>query len=236
MRLVVLTTILATGLLSACNNGGNSSSTTVELNNTTDSLSYAMGLMSGDAYFKDGMDINRDIYVAAFDRAIDGKDALMSTNTAKTYLNKYFTKMNQQMELEAFAEMEEEKKRSQAFLDANAKKEGVKVTDSGLQYEVLKAGSGKSLKSEAGRARIHYTGMLQDGTVFDSSVKRGEPVVFNANGVIPGWTETLMMMKEGDKWRISMPSDLGYGDRGNMRAGIAPGAALVFELEMLEVL
>jgi FKBP-type peptidyl-prolyl cis-trans isomerase len=125
------------------------------------------------------------------------------------------------------------KKGGEEFLAANAKKEGVKTTASGLQYKVNNVGSGKSpaLTSEV---TVHYTGKLIDGTVFDSSVERGEPATFPVNGVIAGWTEALQLMKEGDKWTLYIPSQLAYGERG---AGgqIPPHAALIFDVELIKV-
>jgi FKBP-type peptidyl-prolyl cis-trans isomerase FklB len=125
------------------------------------------------------------------------------------------------------------RKGGEEFLAENAKKEGVKTTASGLQYKVNNSGSGKSpaLTSEV---TVHYTGKLIDGTVFDSSVERGEPATFPVNGVIAGWTEALQLMKEGDKWTLYIPFQLAYGERG---AGgqIPPFAALIFDVELIKV-
>jgi FKBP-type peptidyl-prolyl cis-trans isomerase FklB len=119
------------------------------------------------------------------------------------------------------------------FREENAKKDGVKVLPSGLQYKVLKSGSGKT-PTATDKVSTHYHGTLIDGTVFDSSVERGEPVSFPVDGVIPGWTEALLLMKEGDKWQLVVPPDLAYGERG---AGgrIGPNSTLIFEVELLSV-
>jgi len=119
------------------------------------------------------------------------------------------------------------------FLANNAEKPGVTVTDSGLQYEVLKSGKGRS-PQRTDRVTVHYRGTLVDGREFDSSYKRGKPATFQLNRVIPGWTEGLQLMKEGDKWRLFIPSNLGYGQRG---AGgmIGPNETLIFEVELLKV-
>lgn len=120
-----------------------------------------------------------------------------------------------------------------AFLDANKLKEGVKVTASGLQYQVLSSGNGKA-PTAADNVTVHYTGKLVDGTVFDSSVERNEPATFECGQVIPGWTEALQLMHEGDKWMLFIPSELGYGERG---AGgqIPPYSVLIFEVELIKV-
>ena len=119
------------------------------------------------------------------------------------------------------------------FLAQNAKKQGITVTDSGLQYEVIQSGEGLS-PSRTDRVTVHYRGTLVDGREFDSSYKRGKPATFPLNRVITGWTEGLQLMKEGDKWRLFIPSDLGYGSRG---AGdlIGPNETLIFEVELLKI-
>jgi len=124
----------------------------------------------------------------------------------------------------------------QAYLDKNAEKEGVVVLPSGLQYEVLHRGpaEGARPESKSDSCTCHYTGKLIDGSVFDSSVQRGSPATFSPSGVIGGWTEALMLMRPGDKWMLSIPSDLAYGDRGS-GAKIPGGAALVFDLELIAV-
>ncbi|MFZ9504996.1 MAG: FKBP-type peptidyl-prolyl cis-trans isomerase [Cyclobacteriaceae bacterium] len=125
------------------------------------------------------------------------------------------------------------KKAGEDFLAENAKKEGVKSTSSGLQYKVITAGSGKS-PGPTSEVTVHYSGKLIDGTEFDSSYKRGEPATFPLNGVIPGWTEALQLMKEGDKWTIFIPQSLGYGSQGAGGA-IPPFSTLVFDVELIKV-
>lgn len=122
----------------------------------------------------------------------------------------------------------------EAFLSENAEKDGVTVTPSGLQYEVITAGEGGASPSSSDVVRVHYHGTLIDGTVFDSSVDRGEPVEFPLNGVIPGWTEGVQLMSEGDKYRFFIPSDLGYRDQAV--GSIPPFSVLVFEVELLEIM
>jgi FKBP-type peptidyl-prolyl cis-trans isomerase FklB len=118
------------------------------------------------------------------------------------------------------------------FLAANVKKDGVKTTASGLQYKVIKSGTGPSPKP-TDTVKVHYTGTLIDGTVFDSSVQRGEPATFPVNGVIPGWTEALQLMKVGDKWQLVIPAKLAYGEEGP--GPIGPNSTLIFEVELLGI-
>ncbi|MDO9514276.1 MAG: FKBP-type peptidyl-prolyl cis-trans isomerase [Elusimicrobiota bacterium] len=125
------------------------------------------------------------------------------------------------------------KKEGEAFLKQNSKKEGVKTTSSGLQYKVIKKGTGAS-PSATDKVTVHYSGTLIDGTEFDSSYKRGEPATFPLNGVIRGWTEALQLMKEGGKCELYIPSELGYGERGSGRT-IGPGAVLIFTVELISV-
>ena len=128
----------------------------------------------------------------------------------------------------------ENKQKGEDFLAANKLEEGVITTESGLQYKVLQSGTGQRHPKSSDTVLVHYHGTLLDGTVFDSSVDRGQPASFPVNGVIAGWTEALQLMGVGSKWRLVIPPELGYGDRG---AGgqIGPGATLVFEVELLEI-
>jgi len=135
-------------------------------------------------------------------------------------------------------EKQEQQTKAQAkigelFLAENAKKDGITVTDSGLQYEIITAGTGEK-PTATSRVKTHYHGTLIDGTVFDSSVQRGEPIDFPVNGVIAGWTEALQLMPVGSKWRLYIPHNLAYGERG-AGAGIAPFSALIFDVELLDI-
>ena len=174
-----------------------------------------------------------------------GNDSLDLEALFKGFQDQYSsgkTLMTQQECMESFQKMMSaaaEKKsgaaksEGEAFLAANKTKEGVKVTASGLQYKVIKSGTGKT-PAATSEVSVHYAGTLIDGTEFDSSIKRGEPATFPVNGVIAGWTEALQLMKEGDKWMLYIPYNLAYGERG---AGgqIPPFATLIFEVELLKV-
>jgi len=144
-----------------------------------------------------------------------------------------FSAINQQVQAAAAKAAESNKAFGLAFLEENAKKDGVITTESGLQYEIITEGSGAK-PGQSDMVVTHYHGTLTDGSVFDSSVERGEPAQFPVNGVIQGWIEALQLMPVGSKWRLTIPSDLAYGDQGSGPA-IGPGATLVFEIELLEI-
>lgn len=164
----------------------------------------------------------------------DGVQPEMTYEEAKQTVQEFFTKMQEEMEAEAAKAGEANKQIGEAFLSENAKREGIKVTESGLQYEVLTEGNGAT-PAASDKVEVHYTGKLIDGTVFDSSVERGVPAMFGVTQVIPGWVEALQLMKEGDKWRLYIPSDLAYGSQG---AGgiIGPNSTLIFDVELLRVI
>ena len=145
--------------------------------------------------------------------------------------------MNIQNRLQELLNKNQKQKMEQGkqYLDENGKKDGVTTTGSGLQYEVLTSGAdGGKQAGPTSKVTVHYEGRLTDGSVFDSSYKRGEPATFGVNQVITGWTEAMQMMKEGDKWRLTIPSELGYGARG-AGGSIPPHATLVFDVELLKV-
>lgn len=164
----------------------------------------------------------------------DGVQPEMTYEEAKQTVQEFFTKMQEEMEAEAAKAGEANKQIGEAFLAENAKREGIKVTESGLQYEVLSEGNGATPVA-SDKVEVHYTGKLIDETVFDSSVERGVPAMFGVTQVISGWVEALQLMKEGDKWRLYIPSDLAYGPQG---AGgiIGPNCTLIFDVELLRVI
>ena len=142
--------------------------------------------------------------------------------------------LQQQREQEVMAAAKEAADAGQKFLEENAKRDGVKTTDSGLQYEVLQEGEGKSPKA-SDEVTVHYTGTLINGEVFDSSVERGQPVTFPLGNVIPGWTEGVQLMKPGAKYKFFIPSELGYGEQGAGGGRIGPNETLIFEVELIEI-
>lgn len=198
----------------------------LNLENEQDKLSYGLGvLISESLKQQDYGELNLDLVVQALRENTEGK-AQMTPEDARNALQAQQRAIEEEKAVAA-------KAAGQAFLDENAKKEGVEVTDSGLQYEVISDGEGDKPSIED-TVKVHYVGTLEDGTEFDSSIARGEPTQFPLKGVIPGWTEGLQLMPVGSKYRFVIPSELAYGERG---AGpqIGPNSTLVFEVELLEI-
>ena len=193
-----------------------------------DKFSYAIGLGIGQNLLSMGAQgINVEDFAQAIADVLNRNETAISHNEAREIVNKYFAELEAKMNAENI-------EKGKTFLAENAKKEGIITLPSGLQYEVITEGNGKK-PSATDRVKCHYEGTLIDGTLFDSSVKRGQPAVFGVNQVIKGWVEALQLMSEGAKWRLFIPSDLGYGAQG---AGemIPPHSTLIFEVELIEVL
>lgn len=200
-----------------------------------DKLSYALGLGIGRQLAQMGAtSLSIDDFATAIKDVLAGAELKVSDQEAQTLVQEFFRKQEEK----ANAEMAEKGKKAKAegeqYLADNAMKEGVVTLPSGLQYKVLSEGNGKKPKA-TDKVKCHYEGFLVDGTVFDSSTRRGEPAVFPLNQVIAGWTEGLQLMQEGAKYRFFIPYHLGYGEHG-AGASIPPYAALVFDVELIEVL
>lgn len=198
-------------------------------------ISYALGMSMANNFRSSGIkELDVDQFSAGLDAAFNGGDLKMTYDEAKTVIREFFTAMEQQMQVAAEAAAKVNEDAGRNHLEANAKRPEVITTPSGLQYEVLVEGNGPKPTAQS-RVKVHYTGRLIDGTVFDSSVERGEPATFGVTQVIPGWVEALQMMTAGSKWRLHIPSNLAYGPQG---AGgvIGPNSTLIFEVELLEVL
>ncbi len=199
-----------------------------------DKLSYALGLGIGHQLAQMGASgINVDDFGAAIKDVLQGNELKMTNNEAQTIVTEYFTKQEEKLQAERAEAGKAAKAEGEKYLAENAKKEGVNVTASGLQYVVLQEGTGKSPK-KTDSVKCHYEGFLTDGTCFDSSVQRGEPATFGLQQVIAGWTEGLQLMKEGAKFRFFIPYMLGYGESGAGRS-IPPFATLIFDVELIEV-
>ncbi len=191
-------------------------------------ISYALGLGIGQQLKSMNIeDFSIEDFAKSISDVMSGKETAISSRDAQTLLNEYFQKKEKEQAQNAIAE-------GKVYLEQNAKRDGVTQTKSGLQYEVLTEGTGKSPKA-TDTVRCHYEGRLLDGTVFDSSYKRGEPADFGLNQVIPGWTEGVQLMKEGAKFRFHIPYLLAYGERG-AGAQIPPYSTLIFDVELIKVL
>jgi len=198
-----------------------------------DKVSYIIGMEIGKNFKKQSIDIDPDILVKGIKDAIsDGKPLLTEQEVQETMITFQKEMMAKQEEL-AKKLGEKNKKEGEAFLAENKKKEGVKTLPSGLQYKVIKAGTGEKPKL-TDTVITQYRGTLIDGTEFDSSYRRGQPVSFPVTGVIPGWTEALQLMEEGAKWQLFIPPNLAYGERGAGR-DIGPNATLIFEIELVSI-
>jgi FKBP-type peptidyl-prolyl cis-trans isomerase FklB len=198
----------------------------VAFKNSVDSFSYAVGLSLANFYKEQGVkDINSALVVRALNDVRSGKQQL-TEEQINTCIMGY-------MQTAKSEKAAGSKKEGEAFLAQNKTKPGVITTASGLQYTVITEGTGAK-PTTADQVKVHYTGTLLDGFIFDSSVQRGEPIVLGVSNVIAGWTEALQLMPVGSKWKLFIPSDLGYGDNG-AGASIKPGATLIFEVELIEI-
>lgn len=200
-----------------------------------DKKSYALGMNMGLSMLQEGIrEVKIEDFAAGVSAMLEGKIPALSMEEAQKVLEKYFTELDEARQAEQAEIGKAFKEEGEKFLAENAKKEGVKVTASGLQYKVIREGTGRKPKA-TDRIRCHYEGTFTDGRVFDSSYKRGEPVVFGLNQVIKGWTEGLQLMAEGAKYELFIPYKLAYGEAGSQGA-IPPCCALKFVVELLEVL
>ena len=205
-----------------------------DLKTLEEQAAYAIGLDIGKSIVADGADLNPDLVAKGLIDGLKKSKPLMTADQIKETMTAYAKAMQAKAEAKAKPVAEKNMKDGAAFLAANKAKKGVKTTETGLQYEVLKAGTG-ALPKKTDVVRVHYHGTLIDGKVFDSSVERKEPAEFPVGRVIAGWTEALQLMKVGDKWKLTIPSELAYKDRGTPGGPIPPNAVLVFEVELLEI-
>ncbi len=201
-----------------------------------DKLSYALGLGIGQQLKQMGLNASLVIedFAASIIDVLQDKDLKISNQEAQVIVNAFFQKMEEEQNAAKAKAGKAAKQEGEKFLVENAKKEGVIVTKSGLQYEVLKEGSGKKPKA-TDTVRCHYEGRLLDGSVFDSSYKRNEPADFGLQQVIAGWTEGVQLMSEGAKYRFYIPYILAYGE-GGAGSMIPPFSTLIFDVELIKVL
>lgn len=199
-----------------------------------DKVSYALGLGIGSQLKSMGANsLNIDDFAQAIKDTISGAELKVSHKESQQIVQEFFKEQEAKQRAQAAENGKVAREEGEKFLAENAKKDGVQVTESGLQYSVIKEGTGKSPKA-TDTVVCHYEGFLTNGTVFDSSIQRGEPAAFPLNAVIAGWTEGLQLMKEGGKTRFFIPYNLAYGEAGAAGA-IPPYAALIFDVELLEV-
>ena len=208
---------------------GNSFAADSSLSTDRQKFSYAIGLQIGQDFKRGELDIDINAFTTAINDMIAGKNPRLSPEEMQAAMD---VLRQQQMEKQSkFAD--KNKAAGDAFLAANKNKAGVKTLESGVQYKVIASGSGKT-PTKTDSVVVHYRGTFIDGTEFDSSIARGKPLTFPVTGVIKGWTELLLKMKEGDKWQAYIPSDSAYGPRGQGQV-IGPNSTLIFDIELIEV-
>lgn len=203
---------------------------TVTLQSDTDKVSYAIGYDIGKDVEGQGLGLNAGALLEGLGDALAGNAAALSAEERQRVRQAFQEKKRAESAAKRGALAEKNQQEGDAFLAQNGAREGVVTTESGLQYEVLTPGDG-AVPAADDNVKVHYRGTLLDGTEFDSSYARGEPAVFPVKGVIPGWTEALQLMQEGAKWKLFVPSNLAYGERGAGRK-IGPNQTLIFEVEL----
>lgn len=228
LKLNLLTAILGTALLVTVGHAGEQPI----LKTDKDKVNYAIGVNIIGSIKKQGVDIDLGLVIQGMKDAYSGGKLLLSDEEVRVGIDKYQTAVRQKQSVLRSKAAEDNKKEGDAFLAENAKKEGVVVLPSGLQYKILKAGDGKK-PTDRDTVECQYRGTLVNGTEFDSSYRTGKPATFKITAVIPGWREALQLMPVGSTWQLFVPSKLGYGERGAGRIG--PNATLIFEVELLAI-
>ncbi len=196
-------------------------------------VSYIIGRQIGSDFKTQNLDVNFDELIEGLKGAYLGEESKLSDEKTQEIMNAFQVKMAAEAQKRSEEASKVNIEAGQKYLESNKAKEGVKTTESGLQYSIATTGEGQTPNAES-TVEVHYEGTLIDGTIFDSSYKRGETTSFPVNGVIPGWTEALQLMKEGDIWHLTIPSELAYGPRG-AGAQIGPHSVLNFKVELIKV-
>ena len=228
----LITGLALTALLSGCNQQATAEDT-VKLDNDTNKASYSIGIQMGSQMAPLNDLLNQDAIIMGFKDSIAGKDPQLSMEDMQAVMQSFQQTVMEQQQAKQQQAASSNAEAGEKFLSENKSKEGVKTTESSLQYKVITEGTGDS-PSETDTVVTHYTGTLINGEVFDSSYKRNSPATFPVNGVIAGWTEALQLMKVGSKWKLFIPSDLAYGEQG-AGSNIGPNEVLIFEIELLEI-
>lgn len=205
----------------------------IELKDQKAKISYVIGLSVGKNFKQQTMDIDPDTFARGFKDGLSGSEPSLGEAEMREVMTSFQTELKTKHEEKTKQAAEKNKKEGQAFLAENKKKEGVVTLPSGLQYKILKEGTGPSPKL-SDTVVTHYRGTLIDGTEFDSSAKQGQPASFRLDGIIKGWTEALQLMKAGAKWQLFIPADLAYGEQG-AGAVIGPNATLIFDIELVSI-
>ncbi len=206
----------------------------IELKNDVDKFSYIIAQNMGESMKRQEVAVNPDVFYASLKSVLAGKKSQMSPQEMQAFMMGFQQKMMAKMKAKQEAMGKTNMEKGLSYLAANKKKDGVKVTASGLQYKIIKQGTG-AIPKATDRVEVHYVGTLIDGTEFDSSIKRGQPAVFPVNQVIKGWTEALQMMPVGSKWELVIPSELAYGATPRPGGPIGPNAVLKFQVELLGI-
>lgn len=235
---LTLSVIASSLLFTGCSTNNSSQETAAktvaitEQSPQTEKVGYSLGYMMAEGNKEAVTDLNLDTFEKGFRDGYEGKDSALTQEQMQKVLTDYQKVQEEKFVKDMQTKSAANTKTGTTYLAENAKKAGVKTTASGLQYKVLTPGTGKSPKA-TDVVEVNYEGKLIDGTVFDSSYKRGEPIEFPLNQVIAGWTEGLQLMKEGAKYEFYIPSELAYGEAGNQ--GIEPNSTLIFTVELLQV-
>jgi len=218
-------------LLVSCNRNG---ATQKPVKTELDSVSYAIGMDVAKNVKASFDDFDNDLFIQGFTNVLDSTDILIDATIAQQVVRTYFQKKQKEDAAKSQEDAAENKEAGEKFLVENKTKEGVQTTESGLQYIVLKEGTGEKTTTSS-KVKVHYHGTLIDGTVFDSSVDRGEPTEFGVTQVIKGWTEGLQLMNVGAKYKFFVPSNLAYGAKPRPGGVIKANATLIFDVELLEI-
>jgi FKBP-type peptidyl-prolyl cis-trans isomerase FklB len=227
--LAILTTFTIVLLAIGCT----AADKTPKLETLMDKVSYSIGLNIGKDFKAQNIEVNPELLARGIKDAISDTKPLLTDEEIQEAIGSFQQERMAEAEEMAKAAGEKNRQEGESFLLENAKKEGVVTLPSGLQYKVIEEGTGKS-PEPGDQVTVHYRGTLVDGTEFDSSYERGEPVTFPVGGVIPGWTEALQLMKEGAKWQLFIPPSLAYGEKGAGQV-IGPNATLIFDVELISI-